>query len=278
MNPLFSAAAQNPLYPLLLQAFSRLRESWKGDWMGLPSVLKACQDFCVFPVASLASSEAQALMDCALALSQQMELEVDVDIEPNYHNRLHTADALCGMAVLLEALKQEGCICSEEWVAALLLTVTAHDFLHPGGANSAPQELELRTVKALALFFVQHPIDPVWQERILHMILQTDPALVKANHDKVAGRTFEIDLDWACVLMNEADILASATDVFGPALGKQLAAEWQVKNLPLHATVGKQQGRLAFLKSLRFSTPGSLKLQFPQRVALQVENLSAPAA
>jgi hypothetical protein len=278
MNPLFSAAAQSTLYPLLLQAFSRLRESWKGDWMGLPQVLKACQDFCVFPAAGLACAEAQALMDSALALAHQMELMVDTDIEPDYHNRLHTADALCSMAALLEALKLEGCICSEEWVAAMLLTVTAHDYLHPGGANSAPQELELRTVKALELFFAKHPMDPVWQERILHMILLTDPALVKANHGKVAGRTFEMDLDWACVLMNEADILASATDVFGPDLGKQLAAEWQVKNLPLHANVGNQQGRLAFLKSLRFATPGSLKLQFPKRVALQVANLSTPAA
>jgi hypothetical protein len=180
------------------------------------------------------------------------------------------------MAVLLEALKQEGFVCSEEWMAALLLTVTAHDYLHPGGANSSPQELESRSVKALDLFFVKHPISSVWRERICHMILKTDPALVGANHDKVAGRTFVMDLDWACVVMNEADILASSTDVFGPALGEQLAAEWQLKNLPLHAIVGTQQGRLGFLKSLRFSTPGSLNLQFPQHIASQVALLTQP--
>ena len=109
------------------------------------------------------------------------------------------------------------------------------------------------------------------------MILKTDPSLVGANHDKVAGRAFAMDLDWACVVMNEADILASATDVFGPALGEQLAAEWQLKNLPLHAIVATPQGRLGFLKSLRFSTPGSLNLQFPQHIASQLALLS-PAA
>jgi hypothetical protein len=278
MNRLFSAAANGLSYPLLLQTFSLLRDAWKADWMGLPRVLKACQDFLDAPVAGFASPQAQALWACALALSQEIEVKVDAATEPAYHNRLHTADAICGMAVLLQALHQKGCVCSPEWTAALLLTATAHDYLHPGGANRTPQELELTTVTALALFFVNHPIAPMWRERIHHMILQTDPVLVEANQDKVAGRAFAMDLDWACVLMNEADILASATDVFGPAMGEQLAAEWQVKNLAQHATVAQQQGRLTFLKSLRFSTPGSLSLQLPQLVARQVARLSMPAA
>ena len=274
MNQLFSATQQSHLYPMLLQAFSGLRQSWEGDWLGLSNVLKACHAFLRAENAKFESSEAQNLMACALALSAHMELGVVTDREPHYHNRLHTADAMCGLAILLEALNREGCAYSQEWMAALLLTVTAHDYLHPGGANSAPQELELRTVKALDLFFLKNPISLVWQERINHMILKTDPALVAANHDKVAGRTFAMDLDWACVLMNEADILASATDVFGPELGAQLASEWQLKNLPLHAIVGTKQGRLGFLKSLRFSSPGSLHLQLPQLIEQQVAHLS----
>jgi len=276
MNQLFNAAGQSSLYPILIQAFSRLRDSWQGDWMGLNHVLKSCQDFLIAEHADFESSDARTLMACALSLSEHIESTFETDNEPQYHNRLHTADAMCGMAVLLEALKQEGCAFSQEWIAALLLTVTAHDYLHPGGANSSPQELESRSVKALDLFFVKHPISSLWRERICHMILKTDPALVGANHDKVAGRTFVMDLDWACVVMNEADILASSTDVFGPALGEQLAAEWQLKNLPLHAIVGTQQGRLGFLKSLRFSTPGSLNLQFPQHIASQVALLMQP--
>lgn len=277
MNQLFNAAGQSSLYPTLLQALSRLRDSWQGDWMGLTPVLQACHGFLAAENSEFESLEARTLMACALALSEQVELKVDTDNEPHYHNRLHTADAMCGMTVLLAALNQEGYVCSQEWMAALLLTVTAHDYGHPGGANSSPQELELRSVKALDLFFVEHPITSVWRERIHHMILKTDPSLVGANHDKVAGRAFAMDLDWACVVMNEADILASATDVFGPALGEQLAAEWQLKNLPLHAIVATPQGRLGFLKSLRFSTPGSLNLQFPQHIASQLALLS-PAA
>ena len=47
MNQLFNAAGQSSLYPMLLLAFSRLRDSWQGDWMGLAPVLQACQDFLV---------------------------------------------------------------------------------------------------------------------------------------------------------------------------------------------------------------------------------------
>ena len=273
MTPLFLASAESSLYPVVLFAFSNLRQSWAGEWMGLHNVLKACQDFLMDDGVGWEDSEAQTLMKCAFSLAHAIESQVNPVNDPAYHNRLHTGDALCGLTVLLKAMMQQEREIPAEWVAGLLLAVTAHDYQHPGGANTSPQELEINTVKALNTFLTLHPISSVWRERIHHIIIRSDPALVAANHDSVAGRSFAWDLDWACVLMNEADILASATDLYGPQLGEKLAIEWHLKGVPSHAVIGTPQGRLIFLKSLRFSSPGSLSLQLPQNTAQQVAAL-----
>ena len=116
-------------------------------------------------------------------------------------------------------------------------------------------------------------LDPLWLDRVTEMILRTDPSLVTGNHDKVKGLAFEMNLDWACVLINEADILASATDQHGNELGHALAAEWAVKKHPLSSVVGTAQGRLQFLAMLRFSTPASESFQMQAHVAAQIASL-----
>jgi hypothetical protein len=120
----------------------------------------------------------------------------------------------------------------------------------------------------------QHGVSAQWLDTASHLILHTDPALVAANHDKVKHHRFEMRKDWAVVLMNEADILASATESFGPQLGHALASEWEYRQHPLHAVVGTDAGRLQFLSSLRFSTPASMALHLPHDVAQQIANLS----
>jgi hypothetical protein len=96
---------------------------------------------------------------------------------------------------------------------------------------------------------------------------------VAGNHDKVNGLGFDMNLDWACVLINEADILASATAQHGNQLGQALAAEWAVKKHPLSSVVGTAQGRLQFLAMLRFSTPASAAFQMQAHVAAQIAQL-----
>ena len=83
MNQLFSAAQQSSLYAILIQAFSGLRDSWQGDWMGLNHVLKSCQEFLLAEHADFESSDARTLMACALSLSEHMESTVETDNEPH---------------------------------------------------------------------------------------------------------------------------------------------------------------------------------------------------
>jgi hypothetical protein len=235
-----------------------LRSKWPNAWPGLPVVLNACI-YRLWPQASPVShSQAGQLIQAARNMASHMEAVARASsYEPHYHNRLHTADALTAVCLLMLSIKEQAFVLSEEWAAALLLAVTSHDVLHPGGANAFVQEFEQRSAHEMRGIAQGLTIESVWTDRVSELILRTDPTLVAANHDRVKDTPFEMNLDWACVLMNEADILASATSRYGPELGQALAQEWALKNHPLHEVVGSSQGRLQFLSSLRFSTPAS---------------------
>lgn len=195
--------------------------------------------------------------------------------EPHYHNRLHTADALTAVCLLMLALQHQGHALSAPWRAAMLLAVTSHDVLHPGGANGFLQEFEHHSAREMRHVAEHLKVEPVWLHRVSELILRTDPTLVAHNHDQVKDQPFEMNLDWASVLINEADILASAMASHGPGLGQALAEEWALKNHPLHRVVGTQQGRLQFLSSLRFSSPASQAFDMQAHVAAQIAELSA---
>jgi len=250
-----------------------LRRKWPHDWPGLPVVLHACVQR-LWPVHPPLVSQAHHLLKAAHAMAQHMEdIAQPTDVEPHYHNRLHTADALCAACLLMQSLQTQGHQLADEWMAAVLLAVTSHDVLHPGGANGFLQEFEQRSAIEMQHIAQGFSIDTVWLERVRELILRTDPSVVAGNHDKVKHQSFLMNLDWACVLINEADILASAMPSHGMALGQALAAEWAVKNHPLHAVVGTAQGRLGFLASLRFSTPASEAFQMRALVAAQMAPL-----
>lgn len=257
----------------LCQTLTHLRERWPHDWPGLPVVLSACIAQ-RWPMAAPASADAVAMLNAAKAMAQHMEsIALSTSYEPHYHNRLHTADALVSVCWLTHALQHEGHDVPDDWMACLLLAVTSHDVLHPGGANRYLQEFEQQSVRLLRGMTAVHGVPDTWTEMVSHLILHTDPSLVPDNHHQVAQRSFMFDPDWAVVLMNEADILASATAEFGPGLGHALAHEWQTRQHPLHSVVGTDAGRLQFLSSLRFSTPASLALNMPSEVARQITQL-----
>jgi hypothetical protein len=263
------------LHGLLCQTLTQLRNRWPHDWPGLPVVLNACIAK-HWPNAHPVSRDAVAMLDAALAMAEHMEvLARHLAYEPHYHNRLHTADALVSLTWLLHALQAQGHAVPDDWAACLLLSVTSHDVLHPGGANSHLQEFEWQSVEQLKRMATRHGVSAQWLDTASHLILHTDPSLVAANHDKVTHHPFVMSKDWAVVLMNEADILASATSNFGPPLGTALASEWEYRQHPLHAVVGTDAGRLQFLSSLRFSSPASRALRLPQEVAQQIANLNS---
>ena len=267
------STAPNDWYTMLRQTLSNLRTCWPQNWPGLPLVLQSCTTQ-LWPTSHPTTPDAVALLNAAMAMAEQMEsIARSSTYEPHYHNRLHTADALVACCWLLLVLKAEGHKVSDDWAACLLLAVTSHDVLHPGGANSFLQEFEQQSALFLKCMAMEHAVAAHWVDTVSHLILHTDPALVPANHDKVKNKPFVFDQDWAVVLVNEADILASATADFGPQLGKELASEWQIREHPMHSVVGSNAGRLQFLSSLRFSTPASKVLGIPAQVAQQLTDL-----
>jgi hypothetical protein len=259
---------------LYLATLQNLRSTWPHSWPGLPVVLEACMHRLWSGHAPTMASPAGQLLQAAQAMARHMEdLAQQTFDEPQYHNRLHTADALTAVCLLMQALQDKGHALGDEWIAAIVLAVTSHDALHPGGANGFLQEFEQRSAMEMRRVSQKWLVDPLWLDRVSEMILRTDPSLVAGNHDKVNGLAFDMNLDWACVLINEADILASATAQHGNELGQALAAEWAVKKHPLSSVVGTAQGRLQFLAMLRFSTPASAAFQMQAHVAAQIAQL-----
>jgi hypothetical protein len=110
-----------------------------------------------------------------------------------------------------------------------------------------------------------------WRDRIESLILHTDPQTVPDNHAQVAEQAFAWTQAWCQVLLNEADILLSASARFGPDLSQALAQEWQRVGFAAHATVATPAGRAQFLRSIRFSSPAALALAMPEQVAEQLQ-------
>jgi len=260
-----------PWADVYLSTLDNLRIVWPHAWPGLDVVLRSCVHRLWPAQAPSPSSTSGQMLQATHAMASHIEaLAAKSSYEPHYHHRLHTADALTAICLLIQALQAQGFVCQDEWTTALLLAVTSHDVLHPGGANSYVQEFELRSAHEMQSIAQTLQVDPLWQQRVRELILRTDPTLVAANHDKVKDSPFEMNLDWACVLLNEADILASATSRYGPDLGLALAEEWALKDHPLHSFVGTAKGRLQFLATLRFSSPASDAFQMKESVAQQI--------
>ena len=101
-------------------------------------------------------------------------------------------------------------------------------------------------------------------------IVRSDFAIVHRNHADVAAKSFDWNLNWLCVLLNEADVMASASSKYGPNLGNALAQEWQLIGFPPHAIVSSLEGRNSFLKQVVFSSPASLILGLNQKIEEEI--------
>ena len=261
----------------LESSYGFLRASWTGNWLGMPFVLIECLRF--FNLQENNSSEAGRGM-LAAAKSVAYEIEKHAENlseleEPKYHNRLHFADALTSMSVqlsILVALKKEA---NQDWMACALLTCIAHDFFHPGKVNLVESEIERQSVNFLKPILKSHSVPDEWRKIIDTVIVRSDFAVVHQNHAHVAGKAFEWNLKWLCVLLNEADVMASASAKFGPELGESLAQEWRLIDFPLHSSVASLEGRKNFLKQLIFSSPSSLVLGLGERISEEILSINS---
>ena len=242
-----------------------LREYWPLGWPGLPLVFERCLAQLGFSLRP-PGVRLQAVANCAIEVAQWLEQEGRRmhrhRREPQYHNRLHMADTLVCMTLLLKAQRQMQAKSSSttrrhEWLA--LLAMLAHDLLHDGSVNQYPAQLESRSVQALEPVMQRFGMLPEDQTVVRHLILKTDPLCVRESHKLVAGRDFVVDdIDCLAVMVQEADILASTLAVTGLNLTRRLSDEWARSNPTMSAVLLTHLGRLRFLEfGALFSSPAS---------------------
>ena len=261
----------------LESSYGFLRASWTGNWLGMPFVLIECLRFLNLQENNL-SEAGRGMLAAAKSVAYEIEKHAEnlSELEePKYHNRLHFADALTSMSVqlsILVALKKEA---NQDWMACALLTCIAHDFFHPGKVNLVESEIERQSVNFLKPILKSHSVPDEWRKIIDTVIVRSDFAVVHQNHAHVAGKAFEWNLEWLCVLLNEADVMASASAKFGPELGESLAQEWRLIDFPLHSSVASLEGRKNFLKQLIFSSPSSLVLGLGERISEEILSINS---
>jgi len=153
----------------------------------------------------------------------------------------------------------------------MLLIAVAHDFQHTGRVNTVRAEIEKRSVTALHPYLVQNQVPELWVGRVEVVILQSDFSTVAKNHQRVAGQKFAWCTDWATVLLNEADIMASISPLFGLRMSQALSREWELIQCPAYRSVATQAGRRDFLRSIQFSSYSAEVLGASERVRSQLE-------
>jgi hypothetical protein len=256
----------------LEKSFYFLRQSWTTRWVGLPALLIRCFDFLNLSKISLTTDASQMLL-AAQSVAQNIELQSTLSHskpEPKYHNRLHTADVLTAMSVLINIQSQIQKNLDQEWVACALLSAVAHDFGHPGQINYSESEIELQTINKLKPFLSNHKVTSFWCDALEAAILKSDFSLVQKNHESVRGKEFACDERWLIVFLNEADVMASASDKFGPQLGNLLAEEWRLIDFPAYQSVATDTGRKTFLRQLEFSSAASRLLRINANIGEQL--------
>lgn len=251
-----------------------LRASWAQDWIGLPQVLQACMAFLNLNdnhLSAAASSMLAAAVDVASASELGFQAHNPLE-EPHYHNRLHTADVVTSMSLLMAIEAKLSGRHEPEWLAAGLLAAVGHDFMHSGGVNQANCQIELLSCTYMSPILSKHAVPDLWVQRIENAIIRSDFTLMSHNHQRVQGVEFAWNQAWFNVLLNEADILPSSTPALGPSLSEALSREWMLIGFEAHRTVATAQGREAFLRSLLFSSAASRVLQASQRSQAQWEH------
>lgn len=269
--------AENDNWSICLEkSFAVLRKSWASEWVGLPYLLNHCVNILNLSATSLSSDASQMLLT-AKAIAESIEFQCSqssVEIEPKYHNRLHTADVLTSLSILICIQSKNQGDLDKDWIACALLAAIAHDFKHSGKVNQFESEIESITMNQLHPFLLTHQVPSHWCKALECAILRSDFALVQKNHELVKGKKFQCDQDWLNVYLNEADVMASATTKFGPELGNSLAEEWRMINFSAYQTVSTSIGRKAFLKQLVFSSDASKHLQINSKIALELSHLA----
>jgi hypothetical protein len=259
----------------LENSYSALRTSWQGEWVGLPVVLSQCVQFLGLNHEAI-SLPASQMLKAADSVAHQIENSFAndaVEAEPLYHNRLHFADAIATISLQIAIQSHLSQQRNEEWSACALLACIAHDFCHNGRINQFESEIEKHSVDMLRPILDECGVAGVWREWTERCIIRSDFALVQQNHAAVKDATFEWDLKWLIVFLNESDVMASASTKFGTGMGEALAREWKKIDFVAHQTVATPAGRKGFLKIITFSSPASKELGIQIAIDQEIKDL-----
>jgi hypothetical protein len=222
------------------------------------------------------SLPAEQMLKAAERVAQEIESSFANDIfqtEPLYHNRLHFADAITTISVQIAIQSHLSQEFNVEWSACALLACMTHDFGHSGRINQFESELEKNSVQLLAPILEECGVSEEWRHWTERCIIQSDFAIVHHNHAAVKGAQFEWDLKWLIVLMNESDVMASASTHFGASMGEALAREWKKIDFVAHKTVATPAGRKGFLKIITFSSPASKELGIQAAIDKEIQTI-----
>lgn len=257
---------------VLITSLELTRISWNSDWVGLTTILECCIEKLINP-SDQDHLPNKKILDCAHYIANEIEINARTNLEPHYHNRLHISDALTSLSVLLLIEKKRSGHLNSYWTSILLLAITAHDYLHPGGNNKIAFEIEDKSLNSLDAIWFKFSLDEQSKHFLRHIIRHTDPVIVPKNHSLVKDKLFEFNLNWATVLVNESDILASCTSEFGYKLSLQLAEEWKSREVLLHKEIATTRGRKYFLQSIQFSSPSSQILEINKSIQCEIDKL-----
>lgn len=262
-------------------SLANLRQRWPRQWPGLPLVFERCWQQLGHSQEHL-GRDTEALVALGQRITQYIETDGQrrdaLGAEPAYHNRLHMADALVCMTFLLLALRRLKLTStrSARQEALMLVTMAGHDFLHPGGRNTYPGQLENLSVNALAPVLAASKVSAVDGAQMRACILATDPECVPAQHRAAASLRFDLaDPIWQSVLAQEADIMASALPLTQADLTQALSREWAPSTpAGVAQALLTAQGRLGFLQhAALFTSPAAHHLGMAQVRARQIRAL-----
>lgn len=262
-----------------------LRDRWPDKWPGLAVVVDSALRQLGFNASVKLPARQQALHDCMADVIDAIEKDgknrAGKHQEPRYHNRLHFADAVVAITVMLMSQRQiagrafNTPLSHEESLA--LFIMVSHDFLHNGQINQFRSEIEAKSVKALVPYLKKHKVSAKDQATIREIILKTDPAFVAESHQHIAGLPFDLaDPRCLLVLVQECDILASTLPITGKTLTQQLSEEWADVAPDRSLALLPPAGRIFFLKKMAlFSSPASLALGIQQNIDRQLARLES---
>jgi len=199
-------------------------------------------------------------------LAQEIDRMATQKIEPAYHSRRHFKDVCLMISYLL--MQESGKLfeqpASNLWVTSpqekwlLLLAAIAHDFHHPGLINRIPYEIEKNSLTVLGQFLSQKNMDcdlkNLVMDRLYPWVMATDPAVYAQLLTKVSGDDVSHE-NCLAMLLVEADLFASSLPIKGQILATRLAKEWRVNNPDGANAVDGIEGRLTFLRKIRFISP-----------------------